>query len=315
MILTGFNTTRRGSKGNWDHPVSWRTSGRAKLLMEARTPQEYQSGADVLFVFDTESFYHTASLRGTDPVSSVLIDYNTLTAFRSGVVFDPIHIDDLEAVDLSPYKVVIFGNTFVMDEKTRQMIHDRVARNGRTLIWFYAPGYSDGESLDPARVTHLTGFNLVPARLHAAAEIEVALPESTLTYTLGSEAMSPIFAIDEPDVEVLGRFRETGQTAIGKKTFPDHTAWYVALPNTGVEPLRSLLRKSGAHTYSTRGDIVYAGSGIVLLHTREGGIHELLLRSGTRVSFDLPPGPNTLVLDATTGESLLPVPVGGDKKQ
>lgn len=313
--LDGFRYNHRGSRGMWDHSVILEEIRTMKGLVDERRRTPYATGADVLMVYDTRSFYHTASLRGTDPVSNVLIDYNTLTAFRSGVVFDPIHIDDLGTVDLSPYKVVIFGNTFVMDEKTRQMIHDRVARNGRTLIWFYAPGYCDGESLDPARVSRLTGFNLVPARLHAAAEIELALPESTLTYTVGSEALNPVFAIDEPGVEVLGRFRETGQTAIGKKTFPDHTAWYVALPNTGVEPLRSLLRKSGAHIYSTRGDIVYAGSGIVLLHTRDGGIHELLLRSGTRVSFDLPPGPNTLVLDATTGEPLLPAPGAGDEKQ
>jgi len=109
-------------------------------------------------------------------------------------------------------------------------------------------------------------------------------------------------------VEVFGRFKNTERPAVVRKVLDSHTAWYVALPNTGPEPLKYILRNSGAHVYTTQGDIVYAGGGILVLHTKEGGKHDLRLRNGTILSFTLPEGSSTLVLDSETGEPLRPVP-------
>lgn len=311
--LDGFRYNHRGSRGFWDHTAILEEIQTMKRLVEKRLTQPYRTGADVLMVYDTRSFYHTASLRGTDPISNVLIDYNTLTAFRSGVVFDPIHIDDLHRIDLSPYRVVVFGNTMVMDAATRTMIRDRVAGDGRTLVWYYAPGYSDGRSLDVAHMQDLTGFSCSPVHLDAAPVIECSFPDTTVSYTVGTDRITPLFTVDGTGADVLGRFRETGQPAVVRKTFDTHTAWYVAAPNTGMEPLRSILRQSGAHVFTSDGGFVYAGNGILVLHVREGGTHHVTLRSGRRLMFTLPSGASTLVLDEETGESLMSIPPGDEE--
>ncbi len=307
--LDGFQYNHRGSRGTWDHPDVMADIQSVKRLLESRLDAEYRTEADVLFVYDTESFYYTASLRGTDPVSNTLIDYNTLNAFKSGVVFDPIHISDLTGTDLSHYRTVVFGNTYLLSHEQREFIRSRVAGDGRTLVWFYAPGYTDGVRLDADWISELTGIRLLQTTLTRIPEVELSLPgDSSVTYQVGEEPFGPLFAVDDPETQPLGRFIETDQIAVARKFLPDHTAWFVSLPNKGIEPMRHILRTSGAHVYSTQGDIVYAGAGVLAVHTNGGGEHTVILKGGTVVSFDLPEGGGTLLLDSRTGETLLPSP-------
>jgi hypothetical protein len=307
--LDGFQYNHRGNRGTWDHPALMADIQEVKQLLESMLEEEYRSEADVLYVYDTESFYYTASLRGTDPVSNTLIDYNTLNAFKSGVVFDPVHISDLRAIDLAPYRVVVFGNTYLLTDEEVEFIQNSVARAGRTLVWFYAPGYTDGATLDPERISKLTGIRVAPTSLADIPKILLSLPaDSTVTYKVGEEPFGPIFMVTDAEAEPLGRFSETNEPAVARKSFADHTAWYVSLPNTGIEPMRHILWESGAHVYSRQGDIVYAGAGILAVHTKQGGRHTVTLRNGKNLSFDLPEGASTLLLDSRTGELLHPRP-------
>jgi hypothetical protein len=232
-----------------------------------------------------------------------------LNAFKSGVVFDPIHISDLMSIDLTPYRVVVFGNTYLLTDEEITLIQNRVARDGRTLLWFYAPGYTDGTTLDAARISELTGIQVAPTALSEVPEIILNFnADSTTTYRVGEEPLGPLFAVTDPEAEPLGRFTETDQVAVARKSLPGHTAWYVSLPNTDLEPMRSILWESGAHVYSRQGDIVYAGAGILAVHVKEGGKHTVTLRNGREVTLDLPEGSSTILLDSVTGEALVPGP-------
>lgn len=297
-----------GSFGTWDHPTVLSDIERMTSIFEDRMDEPYRSAADVLFVYDTESFYYTASLRGSDPVSRTLINHNTLAAFRSGVVFDPIHVDDLDRVDLSQYEVVVFGNTYVLDDEERTFIQEEVARGGRTLVWFYAPGYiNETTSESSARsISQLTQIDVAPTSLPEAPEVSMSIaPDSTIHYTLGDEPFAPLFAVSDTDAQSLGRFVENGKSAVARKTFDDHTAWYVGVPSRETQPVQHILQSSGAHVYSDAGDIVYGGGGLLVVHTEEGGPRSLTLKNGKQVTLDVPEGVFTVLLDGKTGEVLL----------
>ncbi len=296
-----------GSRGTWDNSVVLDDIGAMKRMLDSTRTGPYRTGADVLFVHDTEAYYHTASLRGADPVSRLLEDYVPLAAFRTGVAFDSIHLRDLERIDLAPYRVIVFGNTFLLDERQRELIKNQVARDGRTLVWFYAPGYSDGRTLDPRAVSDLIGMKLAPLELAQTPEIIVDLPDSSVAYRTGDRPFGPLFAVADPDATVLGRYTSAGQAAVARKRFKDHTVWYVALPGKRLEPMQYILRQSGAHVYSPAGDVVYAGDGLVVVHGKAGGRRTIQLRNGRSRTFDLPEDSAfTLVLDAETGAPLLP---------
>jgi hypothetical protein len=68
--------------------------------------------------------------------------------------------------------------------------------------------------------------------------------------------------------------------------------------------MREIFQSSGAHIYSTAGDVIYAGGGIVALHTKDKGKRLLSLTNGKQIEVDLP-GPSTALFDAVTGERLM----------
>jgi len=304
--LDGIRPLHRGSRGTWDHSTVLADIAALKRLMQKSAEADYHSGADTLFVYDTESLYYTASLKGADPITPALIDFNTLAAFSSGVVFDPVHIRDLDRVDLRPYRVVVFGNVYLLREAERRLIREKVAAGGRTLIWFHAPGITDGATLDPAAVSSLTGFRLEPLPPGAEQTVRLGFPGAE-AYALSEEPLAPLFAVADPDAEPFGTFGPAGPISVARKSFEDHQAWYVALPGKGPEPLRSILLASGAHRYAEDA-VVYAGGGILAVHTRGPRALTLRLRSGKQVRCELPEGFHTLVLDPASGERLLADP-------
>lgn len=305
--LDGYTHQTSGSQGNWDHPVVMRQIEQMKALFEERSiGQPYKSAADVLFVYDTDSFYYTASLEGKDPVSNALIDHNTLAAFRSGVIFDPIHLDDLQHVDLSQYKVVVFGNTYLLNDEERRFIKDKVANNGRQIVWFYAPGYIDETKgiSGLENVESLTGFKLKQSSILGSQEITlVSSPDDS--FTLGEEVVDPVFCVTDPQAEIFGKFSGNGDGAIASKKFGDHTAWFVSLPSKSREPINFLMQKTGAHVYGESDAFFYGGGGILVMHTKEGGPRDVQLKNGKNVHLKLPNGPFTVIIDNTSGEVLL----------
>ncbi|MFP4282199.1 MAG: hypothetical protein ACLFU2_06220 [Opitutales bacterium] len=306
--LDGYTHPMSGSQGNWDHPVVMEQIAALHRLFSARAKQPYESEADVLFVYDTDSFYYTASLVGSDPVSPALIDHLSLAAFRCGVIFDPIHLDDLPRVDLARYRTVVFGNTFLLRDEERRFIREEVAREGRHLIWFHAPGYLDETTGKGGRewVEETTGFRLQEVSFDEPPAVFMRGADGTeRSWTLSAQPIHPLFAVADPAAEPRGRFLPDRGVAIARKAQAGHTAWFVSLPSRQIEPLRSILAETEAHCFGPADAFFYGGGGILAMHTLTGGRREVTLRNGKGVVLDLPEGPATVLLDSQTGEVLL----------
>lgn len=291
----------RGSQGWWDEPNLMRNIQQIKELVTRRLFRPFQSDADVLFVCDTDSFYYTASLKEQDPVSHTLINWVSLALFKSSVVYDEIHLDDLELVDLSQYKVIVFGNTFFIRDAVRKMIREKVLQEGRHVVWFYAPGFSNGEKLSPDFISEVTGLKVKPTRLTQTPEISFESGRGEVRYKTGEKPFSPIFTVAESGGEVFGRYLETGEPAIVRQSLTDSVAWYVGLPPEAPEILEEIIQQSGVHIYSTSGDLIYAGGGLLVVYTRTGGRRVITLKNQCEVVLDLPEGPATVILDAESG--------------
>jgi anaerobic glycerol-3-phosphate dehydrogenase len=59
-------------------------------------------------------------------------------------------------------KVVFFLNADKIDPTQRQALHREMAGAGRTAVWFYAPGYVNGEQANVANIEQLTGIAVDP---------------------------------------------------------------------------------------------------------------------------------------------------------
>lgn len=289
----------RESFGWWDHPVYLESIQKEKQLFDSRINVPYQPVADVLYVWDQESFLHVSN--GWTPVSYNLIDQSFEEALRSGTVSDQIYLFDLDKVDLNRYKAILFMNVYKITEAQKQFIKTKVAANGRTLIWNYLPGFTDGQSNGLEFVQSLTGFEI--RRFDCVKTPGVRIEKTGVGYDYEA-AVNPMAVITDAKAQVLARLKDSGETIVGRKSLADYTSVYSTLPLHDTDFFRSLFKKAGCHVYNESNDFTYVHSGLLMIHTKEGGKRTLHLKNGKDISLELPPF-STWVLDSNSGTILL----------
>jgi hypothetical protein len=303
---SGFNGGARlndhGSWGWWDEPHVMKDIQQLKKLLDKKVQEPFASDADVLLVHDTRSFYYTGSAKAASYMAHWTNNWIPPAIFKAGVVHDVIHIDDLSKINLDQYKVIVFTNTWVLDDEQKKIILERVAKNNRHLVFLYAPGYCNGKTLDIKFIEQVTGMH-VQLTPQAAPTIITVNNDMVAgyTYSIWNNAVDPMFTIDDKASTSLGKIKDTILVAFARKTFPDHTNWYSVLPSSNPVVWRTIFRQAGAHIYNESGDILYSGAGILSVHTAKGGQRSIQLKNGQRIDRNLPPN-CTILLDSATGE-------------
>ena len=240
-----------------------------KKLLDAYHRKEYKPAGDVLFVYDTEVFYFTGSIQGTDALTDPqAVNRAIIAAYASGAAIETIHLSDLQRVDLDRFKVVVFGNTWLMSAEQRKFVRRRVMSGDRHVLFQGAPAYCDGRKLDVEFTREVTGLDI-----RRIAE---------------TKPFAPQFAV-EGEASGLARRGST---------------WFSTQAVVSASALREILQAAGAHVYVDTGDVVHAGGGLVLIHTKDGGKRGVRFRSGREVEVEMPPK-SSWIFDAESGERVL----------
>lgn len=239
--------------------------GRIRAVVNRYHERDYAPAADVLMVFDTEPFYYTGTVQGTDPLSDTLAVNRTIgSAWAAGVALETVLLRDIERMDLARYKAIVFANTWVMTAEQRQRV--RRLAGERACVFQGLPAYCDGSRLSVEFSREATGLDLRP---------------------VSGQPFAPALGVSG----VAGLHRQGN-------------VWFSTAPVATAAGWREIFRAAGAHIYTESGDVIHAGGGVVLLHSKEGGARTLRLRSGRTLALDLP-GVSSWVFDAGTGERLL----------
>jgi hypothetical protein len=115
----------------------------------------------------------------------------------------------------------------------------------------------------------------------------------------------PLVSIIDKNVQALGKLTGTENTVLARKNNKHFTSWYSTLPLHGPELMRKVLQEAGAHVYSSNStDVLYSGSGLLWIHTVEGGRRTIRLKNGKTIDITLTPKSTTLY-NNQTGEQLL----------
>lgn len=243
---------------------------RLQALLAKYHESPYQPAGDVLFVFDTEVFYYTGSVQGTDPLTDPLAVNRTIVeAWAAGAALETVHLRDLERIGLSRFRVVVFANTWLLTAAQRRFIRDHVMSPSRHVVFQGLPGYCDGARLDIAFSRDATGLPLQPAE---------------------GQPFRPALRVEG---------QEPGLSRHG-------STWFATAPPLAASEWRRIFETAGAHLYAEAGDIVHAGGGLVLIHTKKGGARRIAFPSGRTAAINMPPGSSAL-FDANSGETLLGV--------
>ncbi len=282
--------------GWWDSPFYLDSLRPWMDLLRIEATLPYQTAADALFVYDSESYYFAKNKKTA--ISQSIPDQSIEDALRSGVVADHIYLFDLPKMDLSRYKAVFFVNCFALDTAMRRFIQNKVADNGRTIIWNYLPGYIGPNGNSLARVSDLTGFVL---------ETRVSPPKPAVSTPWGKYSfdlpLQPMVVLgDSAQMTVLARLGDSTNTpVVARADRGNYKTVMAAMPLQNSGLFRSIFETAGCHIYNTQNDFLYANTRWILLHTATTGKREIKLRNGRILQLDIK-GPITMLLDAMTGQ-------------
>jgi len=212
------------------------------VLLNETSKQLYQeeetqtSVAQVLLVINEDTMHH---MRPNFNLHYATVGYTGATIKESGVPIDFYRTADLEELDLSRYRMIVFLNAFYEDAEKLQHVLSRAPADCH-VVWNYAAGILDRKtgSFGLDNVTKLTGFSLGEYPLGGIAEhAESCYP---VLYVKPEQTVTAMERYSDGQIKMACRRDGAGRTHILNAMPADVT----------VEKMRELLQAAGIHLYA-----------------------------------------------------------------
>ncbi len=135
-------------------PETMRVVARAKALWDRCAGLPARSVAQVALVVDPQS---ARLVNDRNPLVAEIYQGTRNRLNRLGAPYEIFSFNDLARLDLAPFRLLVFPGLFEITPEKEDVLRRCVCRDGRSVLFVYAPGVSDGRTLDPSRVKALTG--------------------------------------------------------------------------------------------------------------------------------------------------------------
>jgi len=216
---------------------------------------------------------------------------------RIGAPADYYLLDDLIEGRIPPAKLYIFLNAFKLDTKRRDALAKQLRKDGRTALWIYAPGYIKGSESSMANMTELTGFTFGKSEFAWGPKMHITNFAHPITKGLAEDMfwgttnpIGPVFYLEDKDAIELGGVVHTQglcMPGFGLKEYGNWNSVFIAVPDIPAPVLRGIARYAGVHLYSDAGDVLYASSEFVAIHTKGGGRRTIRLPKKVEAVYNL----------------------------
>ncbi len=282
----------------YDYPKVLELIRRQQAVAQAFYGGPRSPRPEIALVYDQDSMHYTSTWTLTDIGHRL----RTWEIHRIGAPVAYHYLDDLALDNLPEYKLYVFMNAFVLDERQREWIRRCLARRSCTALWLYAPGLIHPDRaprLSEDNLTRLTGIRTgrlpgpaLPycrvtaegARLltdvrqdrdygwfadrESTGTIESWLqPQGMAQFTL----LCPYLFGDDPAAHVLMRFAADGRPALVMTETGAQRTLVAYFKAASADLLRAVARLAGCHIYSDSDDILYASPHFVTLHASSSG--------------------------------------------
>lgn len=274
-------------KGWWDCTELLEEIKKLKSLADNYLMQDFKPNADVLMVYDTHAYFYQSDF--VDEIYSLHDSFG-----KCGIAYDCIYLCDLPKCDLSRYKLVIFANTYCLNDTQKAYIKSSLYN--KTVVWMYAPGFCDEKKLSSDFITDLTGMKICTIQ----SEDGYIVSDVDELVELKPERFDPMFCICDENATSIGYYKNSKKCAAARK---DNT-WYFTAPVIPRSVAEQIIDVSGAHRYINTDDALFAGNGMVVLNTVNGGEKEVQFPCGTKVKYNIEPM-TTAVFDMKSFERVL----------
>ncbi|MCD6360006.1 MAG: hypothetical protein J7M38_04015, partial [Armatimonadetes bacterium] len=279
------------SRGTGRDAVPWfldddilHTISTARDLHQRALERERRSVSQIA-VFTSGATWRYHDVYKAPPIYHNLIPYTLWDAMgRMGAPYDIYAIEDLSAPEVRDgYRLYVFLNAFYLTPDQRAQI-EALKSAGRTLLFFYAPGYVSRETgLDAANIRTVTvigvgvkagaelmkytasGDHPVAVEVGAGHTVEFIPYGSELSRRLHPPEVAPVFYVEDADADKLATYPD-GRVALAARDFGDWRSVYCAVPRMDSAWLRAVARWAGVHIYCNEDIVLKADSRLLMLH-------------------------------------------------
>lgn len=194
---------------------------------------------------------------------------------RIGGPYEIYLLDDLERIDLSRFRMVIFLNAFALSGNEREVIRQRYTSGDRLLLWLYAPGFINGSSISADNISSLLNMEIGMGEIPFDLDIKVKLPgKGVLTYK-GAKTSPSIWV--EPGTQTDYGWVSDGRAVLSEDRGRDHWNVIACVPPIPWTVIQYFAHKAGVHIFSEAGDIVYANKDYLAISAAKPGIRKIEL--------------------------------------
>lgn len=202
--------------------------------------------SEVAQFVSSESLYY---INKESYINSEHITFQRGAFSKLGAPYDCYSFNDIDRIDLSKYKLLVFSDAFMMTDEQREYIKSKVKGDGRSLLF-----------VGPADYVNDSGFSIERTCDMVEMKLEAETGEKTII-AYGDDyghAVSPntLFKVVDDSCEAIGRF-ENGSVALAKVKKEDYTVYFSSLGNISTHVLREIAREAGVHIYTENDAAVF----------------------------------------------------------
>lgn len=227
----------------------------------------HKSVSDVLVVVDEACINHmrTNELLRCGFMQDFICEVN-----MTGAAADVYRLSDLERLDLSQYKLVIFAYCFQVDTKMRQLIKEKLPAEA-TVMFHYAAGIIN-EDASFENVRDFTGFMLSESKMKIYSMKGPEIVEGVNGFGEDdSEDLSiPALCVCSDNVNVI-KTNALGETVLASVCVSGREHVINLVPYLKSKDIRAIAEKAGCKLYTeSAGTTVYADNRIVGIFPSDG---------------------------------------------
>lgn len=236
--------------------------------------------AEVAVFAEGQSMYR---VRKSSPIASACLSAIRRTLAEMGAPYDIFSISDIGLPIMDNYRFFIFVNQYDIPDEVMANIKKYCLKNGKTVLWLYAPDYAHGGKTDASRISAATGMKIEESsKSHGALVYEGKMS--------AADNLGPYFAVKDELATPIA-FYEDGQAAVAEMSVNGCRSIYSGIYNPPSELICKLLSDSGVFIYSENPKVytyvnnaftgVYNASGeAAQVNVKEDGEYLDLIESG-----------------------------------
>lgn len=249
-----------------DSKEIWENLARLSRLYADILPQMQPYRPEIAVVVDEGSLCY---LSYGNAVTQPLLSGIRQALYRLGAPAGFYLLSDVCVGKVEHAKILLLLNAFALTDKQRRALQEQM-RQGKTIVWFYAPGYIRGNSASAENISELTGITVtekdsLPSGQASTIPTRVVRHEQFGT----KEPLSPAFVVTDSSAHPLATFNATEEVAAAIKRFGRGWSVYLGTLSAGVNLLKTIAEMADVHTYVASEQIVMAGNGVLAIHGTE----------------------------------------------